>query len=124
MSRTFTLGLAAAGAFLALAAGTTATASASPAAESNDIGAMAVCARGHFCAWSGINFTGEKIDMVACNVDRYIPWLGRGSWINNQTGGARAQFKDNNKITRWTSDAPYTEDRDADWGWVNYVQAC
>lgn len=123
MSRTFRLGLAAAGAFLAVAAGTTGAASASPAAESNGMGIAATCARGHFCAYSGINFTGQVIDMVRCE-NRSIPWFGHGSWINNQTGGARAQFKDNTGTVRWTSDAPYTDDRDADWSWVHSVRPC
>ncbi|MET9224518.1 peptidase inhibitor family I36 protein [Lentzea sp. NPDC003310] len=113
-------GLAVAGAVLALAAGTT-TASAAP--QPGEVGAAATCGRGHFCAYSGINFTGTVIDMYKCR-DHYIPWTSRGSWINNQTGGARAQFKDNNGIVRWTSDAPYTDDRDADWSWVHYVRPC
>jgi len=108
-------GVALAGAALALvAAGGVASA---------DVNATVACGRGHFCAYPGINFTGTPIDMVACH-DYDIPWTGTGSWINNQTGGARAEFKDNTGTTRWVSDVPYTEDRDAPWGWVYKVRPC
>jgi hypothetical protein len=80
-------------------------------------------ALGHFCAYSGINFTGQAIDMFACR-DYTIPWAGRGSWINNQTSGTRAQFKSSDGVVRWTSDQPYTDDRGADWSWVHRVRPC
>lgn len=82
------------------------------------------CRLGHFCAFSGPNFTGEPKDWFACGVDNPVPWSGVGSWINNQTGGARAQFKSSDGVTRWTSNAPYTDDRNADWSWVWYVRIC
>jgi hypothetical protein len=85
--------------------------------------ATVTCARGYFCAYPGINFTGEPIRMYTC-IDYGIPWYGHGSWINNQTGGARAEFKDDQRITRWVSDVPYTDDRDADWSWVHRVRPC
>ncbi|SDM95237.1 hypothetical protein SAMN04488074_13019 [Lentzea albidocapillata subsp. violacea] len=113
-------GLALAGTVLALAATAGTAAAAAPAGE---VGAAAACGRGHFCAYSGINFTGQVIDMYKCR-DQRIYWGSRGSWINNQTGGARAQFKDNAGIVRWTSDAPYADDRDADWSWVHWVRPC
>ena len=44
------------------------------------------CRSGHFCAFSGPNFTGDTRDWVACGINDPIPWSGVGSWINNQTG--------------------------------------
>jgi hypothetical protein len=113
-------GLALAGTVLVLAA-TAGTSGA--AAQTGEVGAAATCRSGHFCAYSGINFTGQVIDMYNCR-DHRIYWGGHGSWINNQTGGARAQFKDRDGIVRWVSDAPYTDDRDADWSWVYSVRPC
>jgi hypothetical protein len=114
---------AASAALVAITAGPAAATTADQGAQARPSNVQATCARGYFCAYPGINFTGTPINMVNC-VDRSIPWVAHGSWINNQTGGARAQFKSSDGVVRWTSDAPYTDDRDADWSWVYQVRPC
>jgi hypothetical protein len=84
-----------------------------------------LCARGWVCTWNGPNFTGPRRDYYRCGHDDVVTFTyAHGSWINNQIGGARVQFKSQDHVTRWTSAAPYTEDRDADWSWVFYLRVC
>lgn len=83
----------------------------------------ASCSYYHMCAYQGTNFSGNILDMYACD-EYFIPWTNTGSWINNQSTGTRAQFKDNTNTTRWTSPGAYSDDPNADWSWVAYVQNC
>lgn len=83
----------------------------------------ASCNYGHMCAYANQNFSGDTIDMYTCG-NYSIPWVGTGSWINNQTTGTRAQFKSSDGVTRWTSAGAYTNDPSADWSWVWHVQNC
>jgi len=84
---------------------------------------QALCNSGYFCAFPEPNFTGLPINMFRC-ADYAIPWTTVGSWINNQTGGARAQFKSSDGVVRWTSGVAWDEDRNADWSWVYNVKPC
>lgn len=81
------------------------------------------CGYGHFCAFSGINFTGDVIDMYRC-AEYSIPWSGHGSWKNNQTTGTVANFESDDHISRWHDRGAYSQDEDADWSWVWYVRNC
>jgi hypothetical protein len=81
------------------------------------------CGYGHFCAYSGPNFTGDVIDMYQC-AEYSIPWSGHGSWINNQTTGTVAQFRSDDHVNRWHDTGAYDSDDDADWSWVWYVRNC
>lgn len=83
----------------------------------------ASCNYYHMCAYENQNFSGDTIDMYNCG-NYSIPWSDRGSWINNQSTGTRAQFKSSDNVTRWTSAGAYTNDPNADWSWVWYVQNC
>jgi hypothetical protein len=85
------------------------------------------CAYRHMCAYHYINYAGEGndvIDMEKCGQRWYIPWVGRGSWINNQTPGTRARFYDTAGNLGWTSPGAYTSDPNCDWGWVGTILPC
>lgn len=81
------------------------------------------CRYGHFCAYSDVNWSGDVIDMYYC-ADYKIPWFGNGSWINNQTPGTQAGFKDWDFVVRWVDPGAYSSDDVADWTWVNYLKNC
>ncbi|MER5771620.1 hypothetical protein [Streptomyces sp. NPDC001985] len=85
--------------------------------------AAASCGYGHMCAYKERNYVGNTIDMVRC-ADYRIPWVTRGSWINNQTTGTRARFKSSDGVVRWTSPGAYSVDPNADWSWVHWVRNC
>ena len=86
-----------------------------------------VCRYGHMCAYGHQQFVGELpddvVDMYNCR-DYYIPWGGRGSWINNQTTGTSADFKDGDGIVRDATGPAYSQHPDFPWGWVWYVKPC
>ncbi|MFE3269360.1 hypothetical protein [Streptomyces sp. NPDC059215] len=81
------------------------------------------CNYKHFCAYSGTYFTGDVIDMFTCAAYK-IPWFGDGSWINHQTTGTQAGFRDNEFVVRWVDPGAYFQDEIADWTWVHYVTNC
>ncbi|MEU6557103.1 hypothetical protein ABZ915_43725 [Streptomyces sp. NPDC046915] len=107
------------GAVLTLALPSTAGADRGEAAQV----ASYTCRYGHFCAYSDVNWSGDVIDMYHC-ADYKIPWFGNGSWINNQTPGTQAGFKDNDFVVRWADPGAYSSDDVADWSWVHYVKNC
>jgi hypothetical protein len=77
-----------------------------------------------FCAYPSTNFGGTPIKMFKCNVDVFIPFVGSGSWINNQTTGTRAKMKDINHNVIFTTPGAFSADASGDWTLVYYVQAC
>ena len=77
-----------------------------------------------FCAYPGTNFTGTPIKMFDCNVDVFMPFANFGSFVNNQTAGTRATFKDSNHNVINRTLGAYTESASFNWGPVFYVQAC
>lgn len=81
------------------------------------------CNYGHFCAFSGPNFTGDVIDMYQC-AEYSIPWSGYGSWKNNQTPGTVANFESSDHVSRWHDRGAYSQDTNADWSWVWYLRNC
>ncbi|GLZ37282.1 hypothetical protein Acsp05_09070 [Actinokineospora sp. NBRC 105648] len=85
--------------------------------------ASAACAYGHMCAYQSTYYYGDVIDMYVCN-DYGIPWVNNGSWINNQTTGTKAKFKDNAGNVGWISPGAYTSDGNAPWSWVYSVKNC
>ncbi|GHJ36793.1 hypothetical protein [Streptomyces sp. TS71-3] len=86
-------------------------------------GAAYVCNYGHMCAYQLMYETGDVIDMYTCK-DYVIPWVGTGSWDNNQTTGTVAYFKDNNGTIGWSSPGARSWDEDAPWDWVHWVNNC
>jgi hypothetical protein len=85
---------------------------------------IAGCAFLNFCAYPGTNFGGNPIRMVACGRDVFIPFVGNGSWINNQTSGTRARFKDVNHHVIATTAGAFSASTSQNWSPVFYVQAC
>ncbi|MGW1269064.1 hypothetical protein [Streptomyces sp. NPDC002491] len=53
---------------------------------------------GYFSAFSGQNDTGTSMPMWHCTRCR-IPWTANGSWTNNQTTGAIANFLDDSGVS-------------------------
>ncbi len=82
------------------------------------------CAFKWFCAYPSTNFGGTPIKMFDCGVDVFIPFVGNGSWINNQTSGTRARFKDANHNVIAVTPGAFSADTSQDWTPVFYVQAC
>jgi hypothetical protein len=107
------------GAVLTLALPTTAGGDQSSASRA----ASYTCRYGHFCAYSDTYWSGDVIDMYQC-ASYKIPWFGDGSWINNQTSGTQAAFRDNEFVVRWVDSGAYSSDDVADWTWVHYVTNC
>lgn len=107
------------GAVLVLALPATASGDQSSAARA----ATYACSYKHFCAYSDVNWSGDVIDMKACAAYK-IPWFGDGSWINNQTTGTQAGFRDDQFVVRWVDSGAYSSDDVADWTWVHYVTNC
>ncbi|MFI9386006.1 hypothetical protein [Kutzneria sp. NPDC052558] len=85
------------------------------------------CAYKHFCAYRYQNFVGglpdDVIDMYYCQ-NYYMPWGGRGSWINNQTRGTSAVFKDGDGVVGAATPGAYSQDGDIGWSWIVYVKPC
>jgi hypothetical protein len=81
------------------------------------------CEYEHFCAFSGTNFTGNVRDFYYCR-ENPMPFMGHGSWKNNQTTGTIANFESGDHVSRWHDTGAYTEDDDADWSWVHWVRNC
>ncbi|MES9511888.1 hypothetical protein ABWJ92_36805 [Streptomyces sp. NPDC000609] len=76
-----------------------------------------------FCAFQNSQWWGDQIQMYRCD-DYIIPWTTIGSWINNQSTGTVAQFKDNTATVRWVDGGAFAQDDTADWSWVLFVNNC
>ena len=64
------------------------------------------CPNQDFCAFSGPNFTGSMTAASACGVARSIPYIGVGSWDNNQDptlGATRASLRNSSNFTILTT---------------------
>ncbi|WP_333738533.1 hypothetical protein [Streptomyces sp. IBSBF 2806] len=77
----------------------------------------------YFCIYEKERWEGSMEEWKHCN-NREIPYTNNGSWVNNQTYGTRAKFKDFDAVTRWTDGGAFTADDSADFNWVFYVKAC
>ncbi|MEV5795678.1 hypothetical protein [Streptomyces sp. NPDC052192] len=69
--------------------------------------ASELCPGNTMCAWKNSWYTGDKISMWACYNYR-IPWLGNGSWINNQSTGTVANFLDDYGVSKWHDDGAFS----------------
>lgn len=88
------------------------------------IGIQASCTYTYFCAWSGLDFTGEERAEFRCAVLIIIPWAGSGSWINNQTLGTRANFLRADKSVLSTSFGAPSWTSSFYWTPVFYIDVC
>jgi hypothetical protein len=57
------------------------------------------CGAGYFCLWTGSYWSGRQFQLFRCRTYSLTQWNGVGSWLNNQTGGARALIQDANRRT-------------------------
>jgi hypothetical protein len=55
------------------------------------------CEAGHFCLWTGSDWSGRQFQLYYCRTYSMTQWNGVGSWWNNNTGGARGQILDQNR---------------------------
>ena len=76
----------------------------------------------YFCAFSGTNFTGTKIQMYYCQFYN-MPFVGTGSWVNNQTPGTRAKFYDLYYNLKFTTAGAYSTGT-YNWTPIFYVKPC
>ncbi|MFD7226415.1 hypothetical protein [Streptomyces sp. NPDC056730] len=79
--------------------------------------APAACASGHLCLYR----PGDSRDYYRCGTYS-LPWVGDGTFNNNQTRGTTARFLNSDRGIRWTSRAPQTGT--ATWTGVFYVVPC
>jgi hypothetical protein len=87
------------------------------------IPASGTCFVGDFCVWSGVNRTGAFLAKYLCSPFS-IPWVSDGSWLNNQTGGAKARFYNGSGTLIFTTPAPVSSDNSYDWSLVFTVDPC
>jgi hypothetical protein len=76
-----------------------------------------------FCAYSGENYNGQKIEMYYCQYYS-MPFGGNGSFVNNQTPGTVAKGYDQNYNYIWNSGKAYSEDDVIEWTQIWYVKPC
>jgi hypothetical protein len=80
------------------------------------------CPYYYFCAFSGRNFTGTKIQMYYCQFYT-MPFSGTGSWVNNQTPGTRAKFYDAYYNLKATTAGAYSTGT-YNWTPIYHVKPC
>jgi hypothetical protein len=77
------------------------------------------CPYYYFCAYRG----GDVLSYYYCN-DQYMPWTGYGSYVNNQTPGTRATFKNSGHGSIGTSCAAYCAVGSINWSPIYYIDPC
>ncbi|WP_052439513.1 peptidase inhibitor family I36 protein [Streptacidiphilus jiangxiensis] len=85
------------------------------------------CFYQYICMWQGQNGTGTLFRVSQCNLDQELPgsgWNTGGSWLNNETPGTVAYFKNSGHGTIYTTPAPVFWNSDYNWQPVWYVNAC
>ncbi|ROP31234.1 hypothetical protein [Couchioplanes caeruleus] len=87
--------------------------------DANDAG----CATGFFCLYTQGWQNGIKFNLYHCRTYSLNNWNGVGSFKNNNTGGAQAQFLDRNYRVIRTS-TPVESVDNFDFSPVWYVRAC
>lgn len=82
------------------------------------------CRRGYFCTWDQRNYQGTQHDYYFCNDWQVMDFAGLGSYFNNQTGGARATFYDEERRSLGQSLPPGQGDTEYYWGPVFFIDPC
>jgi hypothetical protein len=109
-----------------------------PAAAAQNVKAMhpnlvAMSADSHgcpldaFCAYSGTGFTGTRIVAVNCGQAVSIPFIGAGSWDNNQNsslGPTRVSLRNSSGATILTTASAHSELQIFDWTDIFTVVPC
>ncbi|MFJ2719390.1 hypothetical protein [Streptomyces sp. NPDC087437] len=78
---------------------------------------------GYFCAYKGVDYTGDRIDMYYCQ-SYSIPWISQGSWINNQTYGTKARFYNGSGSLIYTTPGAWSGNNSYSWVGVYSVRPC
>ncbi|MFD8378319.1 hypothetical protein ACFV2X_07155 [Streptomyces sp. NPDC059679] len=94
------------------------TVTADPCAEPADYG--------YFCAYEGTYYTGSSIPMYQCH-SYNVPFIGAGSWDNNQSTGTRAKMYtgiNGAGDLSYTTRPAHSWDADGDWTPVGSVVNC
>jgi hypothetical protein len=79
------------------------------------------------CAYDAPTFVGTGSDRVVatnCGTDYFVPFLGTGSWDNNQTSGTRAFFKDSNHNVLLTTGGAHDQMDKFVWNDIVYIDPC
>jgi hypothetical protein len=87
------------------------------------VGTLAACNYYYFCAYSGTYFSGDQINMYSCR-SYSIPWVGNGSWDNNQSTGTRARMYNSAGSLIYTTPGARSYDNVGDWTSVYTVRNC
>ncbi|MEU4426826.1 hypothetical protein AB0F81_39915 [Actinoplanes sp. NPDC024001] len=82
------------------------------------------CPYYYFCAYSKEGFSGDWILEEECWVERYIPWTGHGSWINNQTRGTQPLLEFTSGEPWWMPGAYAQQKTGVGWDPVFSITAC
>ena len=82
------------------------------------------CPSGDFCIYSGTNFSGTMMEFSRCQHFHFVPFVGLGSFVNNQTDGTRAAFYDENKLFLNFTAPAYAQNANKNWTSVFYVIIC
>lgn len=96
------------------------------AREYNQVAPLAApnCRRGYFCTWNQRYYEGYQVDYYYCNDWQVIDFSGLGSYFNNQTGGARARFFDDERRSLGSSLPPGQGDESIYWGPYYFIDPC
>ncbi|WP_430381883.1 peptidase inhibitor family I36 protein [Streptomyces bauhiniae] len=54
------------------------------------------CAYKNLCLYTGTNYTGTRYDLYSCKTYYLLKWYGNGSYVNNETANAVANYYDEN----------------------------
>jgi hypothetical protein len=82
------------------------------------------CRRGYFCTWEERYYEGYQVDYYYCSDWQLMPFSHNGSYFNNQTGGARAQFFDEERRSYGYSLPPGQGDPEYNWQIIFYIDPC
>jgi hypothetical protein len=78
----------------------------------------------NICAYPQPNFGGNPVDAINCGQNVPMPFVGVGSWINNQTAGTRAFFRDSGGGVILTTAGAHSQLAHFDWTDIFNIQAC
>jgi hypothetical protein len=79
---------------------------------------------GWFCLYKQPVFQGDVLSMYTCGNHPIYNWLGRGSWVNDQTQGTVALLRSNSWSYAYYTPGAYSSDTDYDWTPVDVVHPC
>ena len=82
------------------------------------------CLVGNFCGYSGQNYTGDILRYFYCSYKLSMPFVGFGSFKNNQTSGASAHFYDDNGTYMYDSLAAPLNAPTMQWTYIYWIKPC